>query len=201
MLYFTSMPNSPSSFEPCRALPSCLLVPSRYGVNCRLRCAGIARPDNVPASDTRFRSYCRGSGAQYAGLVATADVALKVDAPLLHVARGKAKRAERNGELRAPATLEHLRFNLPGAIPVDVEPAARAAGLTATASTAAPTSATATAAAALLRRRHHRHHRRRLVLRRSPVRRTRCRRDWCRTQTRSADRETYRGSRESCRCW
>ena len=47
-------------------VPSCLLIPRRYGVSCRLRCAGIARPDNVPASDNRFRSYCRGSGAQYA---------------------------------------------------------------------------------------------------------------------------------------
>jgi hypothetical protein len=86
-------------------------------------------------------------------LVPAPDVSLKVDSPLLHVGRGIAKRAEGNRELRAPPALEHFRFNLPGPIPVDVEPSARTAGLsaaagTATASTAAPTTAAASSTAA-----------------------------------------------------
>ena len=60
-------------------------------------------------------------------LVPVADVALEVDAPRLDGARRVAQGAERDGELGRPRDVGDLRRHLPHAVPVQVEPAPRAA--------------------------------------------------------------------------
>ena len=60
-------------------------------------------------------------------LVPVADVALEVDAPRLDGARRVAQGAERDGELGRPPDVGDLRRHLPHAVPVQVEPAPRAA--------------------------------------------------------------------------
>ena len=59
--------------------------------------------------------------------VAAANVALEVHAPGLLCTVGITNGPERDGELGAPADLGGRRAHLPGAVPVDVEPAAAAA--------------------------------------------------------------------------
>ena len=63
------------------------------------------------------------------------DIALEVHPPGLDFSRGIAQRAERNGDLRAPADVGHAGRNLPNAVPVDVEAAAGATLLPAVART------------------------------------------------------------------
>ena len=60
-------------------------------------------------------------------LVPVPDVALEVDSPRLHGAGRVAQRAERNRELGRPADVGDLGRHLPDAVPVQVEPAPRAA--------------------------------------------------------------------------
>ena len=60
-------------------------------------------------------------------LVPVPDVALEVDAPRQRGARRVAQRAERDGELGGPADVGDRGGHLPDAVPVQVEPAARAA--------------------------------------------------------------------------
>ena len=46
------------------ARPTRATLPSTYGVTLKLRIAGVWMPATVPASDRRYRLYCRGIGAQ-----------------------------------------------------------------------------------------------------------------------------------------
>ena len=65
-VYFTSPPTSPSRVPSTGLGPDASALASAYGMTFRLRSTGTFTPESVPASDRRYRSYCRGIGAQYA---------------------------------------------------------------------------------------------------------------------------------------
>ena len=74
-------------------------------------------------------------------LVSISDVPLEVQAPRLRLASRVAERAKRDRELGRPADLGDLGTDLPGAVPVHVEPATGAALLLAATTGPKPTSA------------------------------------------------------------